>query len=56
MNGLPMNRATSAGGRWEYTLYDAPEHPFIHALDTEGRKAFCIDLDALAGRRTACGA
>ena len=51
MNGLPMNRATGAGGRWEYTLYDAPEHPFIHALDTEGRKAFCIDLDALAGRR-----
>ena len=51
MSGLPMNRATSAGGRWEYTLYHGREHPFIHALDTERRQAFCIDLDALAGRR-----
>jgi hypothetical protein len=50
MRGFPITRATSAGGRWEYTLYDgAGSHPFVHALDTVGRTATCIDLDALAG-------
>jgi hypothetical protein len=49
MRGYPMTRATSPDGRWEYTLYDGAEHPFIHALDTVGREAVCIDLDALAG-------
>jgi hypothetical protein len=48
MRGYPITRATSPDGRWEYTLYDgAAEHPFIHALDTRDREAFCIDLDAL---------
>ena len=51
MNGLPVTRATSPDGRWAYTLYDAAEHPFIHALDTERRRAVCIDLLSLAGRR-----
>jgi hypothetical protein len=50
MRGYPITRATSADGRWHYTLYDgAGGHPFVHALDTEGRTAACIDLDALAG-------
>jgi hypothetical protein len=45
MRGLPMQRSTSADGRWHYTLYDgAAGHPFIHALDTQGRRARCIDL------------
>jgi hypothetical protein len=40
---------TSADGRWEFTLYDNPEEPFIHALDTRGRTAECIDLPQLTG-------
>jgi hypothetical protein len=47
MSGLPMTRATSPNGRWEYTLYDGGEHPFVHALDTERRRAFCVDLHGL---------
>ena len=45
MYGFPMSRATSPDGRWAYTLYQGREHPFIHALDTGGRTAVCIDLD-----------
>lgn len=45
MGGFPLTRAVSPDGRWAYTLYDGVEHPFIHALDTEGRTAACIDLD-----------
>jgi hypothetical protein len=48
MYGVPVTRATSADGRWAYTLYDSSEHPFVHALDTSGRTAVCIDLDDLA--------
>jgi hypothetical protein len=45
MRGLPMQRVTSADGRWHYTLYDgAAGHPFVHALDTQGRRARCVDL------------
>ena len=51
MNGLPLTRAMSPDRRWAYTLYDGTEHPFIHALDTVGRSARCIDLDWLHGRR-----
>jgi hypothetical protein len=51
MDGLPVTRAASPDGRWAYTLYDGAEHPFIHALDTERRRALCIDLHSLAGRR-----
>jgi hypothetical protein len=51
MRGLPITRATSADGRWAYTLYDGGgEMPFVHALDTVNRWAHCFDLDALAGR------
>jgi hypothetical protein len=49
MHGLPVTRAMSGDGRWAYTLYDGSEHPFIHALDTAGGTARCIDLDALTG-------
>lgn len=47
MNGNPLTRATSPDGRWAYTLYEGTEHPFVHALDTTGRSARCIDLDWL---------
>jgi hypothetical protein len=49
MRGMPITRATTADGRWEYTLYDgAGSYPFVHALDTEGRTAVCIDLHDLS--------
>jgi hypothetical protein len=52
MGGLPITRSYSSDGRWAYTLYDgAGKHPFIHALDTTGRTAACIDLDGLTGRK-----
>lgn len=47
MWGLPMARATSPDGRFEYTLYDGRDHEFIHVLDTVNRKAKCIDLPHL---------
>lgn len=47
MTGVPVTREASSDGRWAYTLYDSPEHPFVHALDTEERTAVCIDLDDL---------
>jgi hypothetical protein len=47
MGGLPMTRATSRDGRWVYTLYGGGEETFIHALDTVGQTAACIDLDML---------
>jgi hypothetical protein len=50
MGGFPITRATSPDGRWAYTLYDgAGKEPFVHALDTVGRTAACIDLPTLAG-------
>jgi hypothetical protein len=44
MRGYAVRRAMSPDGRWAYTLYRGGEHPFIHALDTVGRTARCIDL------------
>jgi hypothetical protein len=45
MNGGPVTRLTTPDGRWAYTLYARQsEAPFIHALDTVERKAYCIDL------------
>ncbi len=50
MRGRPLTRASSADGRWAYTLYDgAGKTPFVHALDTSRRSAHCIDLEMLAG-------
>lgn len=51
MRGFPITRATSVDGRFAYTLYDgAGGEPFVHALDTVGRSAACIDLPQLEGR------
>ncbi len=47
MAGFPLARATSAGGRWVYTLYQPSmpgSFPFIHALDTVRGVAHCIGL------------
>jgi len=45
MTGYAMTRATSADGRWVYTLYQKQSgEPFIHALDTRNAAAYCIDL------------
>jgi hypothetical protein len=44
MYGYPISRATSSDGRWAYTLYQGSHHSFVHALDTEARKAVCVDL------------
>ena len=45
MRGDPATRATSSDGRWAYTLYArARNAPFVHALDTVDRQAYCIDL------------
>jgi hypothetical protein len=50
MTGLPMTRLMSPGGRWAYTLYYRPSGvPFVHALNTTGRRAVCIDLPSLRG-------
>jgi hypothetical protein len=49
MTGFPLTRASSADGRWDYTLYTRPgDVPFIHALDTVALRAVCIDLPSLA--------
>ena len=45
MRGIPVTRIASPDGRWAYTLYDNGRHSFVHALDTAGRTAVCIDLD-----------
>ncbi len=51
MRGSPITRTSSRDGRWAYTLYDgAGGEPFVHALDTTGRSARCIDLPMLTGR------
>jgi hypothetical protein len=47
MGGLPFTRTQSRDGRWAYTLYGGGSETFIHALDTVGRTAACIDLDVL---------
>ena len=45
MQGYPQARATSADGRWVYTLYQNPGgYPFVHALDTVRGVAHCIGL------------
>src|SRR3954454_11852310 len=48
MQGIALRRAMSADGRVAYTLYQRPEGaPFIHALDTVGGTAACIDVPSL---------
>ena len=44
MTGQPATRVESRDG-WAYTLYARNgKGPFVHALDTVHRKAFCVDL------------
>lgn len=53
MRGWPVARRSSSTGRWAYTLYArATKQPFVHALDTERRRAYCVDLP-LPLKRTA---
>jgi len=50
MAGRPQTRVLSPDGRWAYTLYDGSgKAPFVHALDTVGRAAVCIEMPQLAG-------
>ena len=47
MRGYPVARATSPSGDWVYTLYlknPGSSVTFVHALNTAGRTAFCVDL------------
>jgi hypothetical protein len=46
MQGFPLSRVSSPGGRWAYTLYGGAAMPFIHALDTTRRQARCVDVPA----------
>ena len=45
MAGSPMAQLRQPGGS-VLTLYDGPEHPFIHALNSGEAWALCIDLPA----------
>jgi MYXO-CTERM domain-containing protein len=47
LQGIPLTRVQSPDGRWAYTLYSG-QKPFIHALDTEGRTAVCIDVPRIS--------
>jgi hypothetical protein len=54
MAGDAQTRTTSADGRWVYTLYQKPNgEPFVHALDTVGAAAYCIDLPSSRSRNQA---
>jgi hypothetical protein len=45
MQGRATARATTADGRWVYTLYQNPGgYPFVHALDTVKGIAHCVGL------------
>lgn len=55
MQGSPVTRVSSAGGRWAYTLYTGPEETFLHALDTVGGRAVCVDLPQLEDLREPFG-
>jgi hypothetical protein len=45
MRGWSVTRKSSSDGRWAYTLHArAQEEPFVHALHTVRRQAYCIDL------------
>jgi hypothetical protein len=45
MRGQPVTRRVSDHGRWAYTLYArGGQGPFVHALDTVEREAYCVDL------------
>jgi DNA-binding beta-propeller fold protein YncE len=48
MAGIPIEQHQAALGK-VYTLYQGPEHAFIHLLFTVDRQAACIDLPAAWG-------
>jgi hypothetical protein len=50
MTGQPVARQMSPDGRWAYTLYGGGDETFIHALDTEGATAVCVDLPQFKAR------
>ncbi len=50
MSGQPVSREASPDGRWAYTLYGGGEETFIHALDTVGATAVCVDLEEIDPR------
>jgi hypothetical protein len=55
MQGVPAARATSANGRFVYTLYQNPGgYPFVHALDTVRGVAHCTGIP-WTGSQTAVG-
>lgn len=51
MEGSPVTRLSSRDGRWAYTLYTGSRERFLHALDTVGGRAFCVDLPQLEDLR-----
>ena len=53
MAGYPLARASRPDGAWVYTLYQGPEHAFVHALAAAEGYALCIDLPGGAPRRDA---
>ena len=45
MTGIPMTRVESGDGDWAFTFYSrTKKEPFVHALDTVHRRAFCVDI------------
>jgi hypothetical protein len=45
MTGIALTRTENRDGAWAYTLYSRTnKSPFVHALDTVHRRAFCVDL------------
>ena len=53
MAGYPLARASTPDGAWVYTLYQGPEHAFVHALAAADGYALCIDLPGGARSRDA---
>jgi hypothetical protein len=53
MAGYPLARASTPDGSWVYTLYQGPEHAFVHALAAADGYALCIDLPGGASRTDA---
>lgn len=51
MQGYPLSRATSADGRFVYTLYQNPGGtPFVHALDSLRGTAHCVGIPWQGGQ------
>ncbi len=53
MAGYPLARAVTPDGAWVYTLYQGPEHAFVHALAAADGYSLCIDLPGGAPGRDA---